>query len=266
MPSNIVASTAFLLLILSAAALAEPVTSDRLASGLLPSGDTRWEIVELDADGGGFIAFFQASRRDRSHGGIILLHDQGTSANSLELIRPLRLGLSQAGWDTLSLQLPSAPRDRVPAASQSRRTVILARLQAGMAWLIARKSLNQAIVAQGDSGGPALQFASEKPPRELRALVLLSSPIEPAEADGAADALVRIRLPVLDIYAERDHDAVLDAAQARRNAAAGREDKQYRQAEVPGAVPGFFGLEDSLLSRVRGWLAVNAKGDAIDTR
>ena len=61
-------------------------------------------------------------------------------------------------------------------------------------------------------------------------------------------------------------DAVLDAAQTRRNAAAGREDKQYRQAEVPGAVPGFFGLEDSLLSRVRGWLAVNAKGDAIDTR
>jgi len=266
MPRKIPASTGLFLLILSAATLAEPVTSDRLASGLLPSGDTRGEIIELDADGGSFIAIFQSSGRDQSHGGIILLHDQGTSANSLELIRPLRLGLSQAGWDTLSLQLPSTPRDRVRAASKSRRTIILGRLQAGLAWLKARKSLNQVVVAQGDSGGPALKFASEKPPRELRALVLLSSPVEPAEADGAADALIRIRLPVLDIYAERDHYAVLDAAQARRNAAAGREDKQYRQAKVPGAVPGFFGLEDSLLSRVRGWLAVNAKGDAIDTR
>ena len=206
------------------------------------------------------------SQRDQSHGGIILLHDQGTSANSLELIRPLRLGLSQAGWDTLSLQLPSAPRDQIVASSQSRRTIILGRLQAGLAWLKARKSLNQAIIAQGDSGEPALKFASEKPPRELRALVLVSSRIEPAKADGVTDALVGIRLPVLDIYAERDHATVLDAAQARRHAAAGRKDKQYSQAEVPGAVPGFFGLEDSLLSRVRGWLAVNAKGDATDTR
>ena len=262
MPRNLLANTAFFLLVLSAATLAEPVTSDRLASGLLPSGDIGGEIVELETDGGGFIAIFQKSQRDPSHGGIILLHDQGTNANSLEVIRPLRLGLPQVGWDTLSLQLPPGPRDRVSAASQSRRTVIAGRLRAGLAWLKARKSLNQAIVAQGDSAGPALRFASESPPRELRALVLLSSPIEPAEGDG----LDRIKLPVLDVYAERDHDAVLDAAQARRDAAAGREDKRYRQAEVPGAVPGFFGLEDSLLSRVRGWLAVNARGDTIDTR
>jgi hypothetical protein len=266
MPRNFLASTAFFVLILSAAILAEPVTSDRLASGLLPSGDTRGEIIELDAEGGSFIAIFQPSGRDQSHGGIILLHDQGTSANSLELIRPLRLGLSQAGWDTLSLQLPSGPGDQIHAASQSRRAIILARLQAGLAWLKARKSLNQAIVAQGNSAGPALQFAAGKPPRELRALVLVSSLIEPDEADGLADALIRIRLPLLDIYAERDHGAVLDAAQARRDAAARRKDKKYSQVDIPGSVAGFFGLEESLLSRIRGWLAVNAKGDAIDTR
>lgn len=266
MPRNFLANTAFFLLVLSAATLAEPVTSDRLASGLLPSGDIGGEIVELETDGGGFIAIFQKSQRDPSHGGIILLHDQGTSANSLEVIRPLRLGLSQVGWDTLSLQLPSGPRDRVGAASQSRRTVIAGRLQAGLAWLKTRKSLNQAIVAQGDSAGPTLQFAAESPPRELRALVLVSSLIEPAAADGLADTLIRIRLPVLDIYAERDHGAVLDAAQVRRDAAARREDKKYSQVDIPGSVPGFFGLEESLLSRIRGWLAVNAKGDAIDTR
>jgi hypothetical protein len=81
-----------------------------------------------------------------------------------------------------------------------------------------------------------------------------------------ADALVRISIPVLDVYAERDHGAVLDAVQARRMAATGRKDKKYRQAEVPGALPGFFDLEDSLLSRVRGWLSQNAKGDATDAR
>ena len=267
MTRNILAGTALALLIPATTSLAEPVTSDRLAAGLPRSGDIQGEIVELDAAGARFIAIFQATQRDKISGGIVLLHDQRGNANSLEVIRPLRLGLAQAGWETLSLQLPNAARDEGRAAWLSRQTVILARLQAGSDWLKARKRLDQAIVAQGDSGSIAVRFAADTLPRELKALVLVSSHLEHDEATGP-DPLGRLKTPVLDIFAERDVRPVLDSAPARKTAAAAAKDQDrvYRQAMVTGAMPGFFGLEDSLLARIRGWLATYAEPAQSNTR
>ncbi|ABL02146.1 hypothetical protein Rmag_0376 [Candidatus Ruthia magnifica str. Cm (Calyptogena magnifica)] len=46
------------------------------------------------------------SELDKSKGGVIILHNRGQHANWGDLIKPLRVGLAEKGWDTLSVQMP----------------------------------------------------------------------------------------------------------------------------------------------------------------
>jgi len=257
MTRNLLAYTAVFLLALPTAGPAELSASDRLAAGFPPGGSIQGEIVDLNDGAGGFMAIYQRTTLKNRRGGIVLLHDQGTNANSLEVIRPLRLGLPSGGWDTLSLQLPQALQNEDSAAWRSRQAPIQARLQAALDWLRQHQMFELVIVALGDSGAIALQYASAEPPPEgLRALVMVSTSLD---ASGA-QALGKLQLPALDVFAESDRPPVVDGAAERRGAAATDESGPYTQSVISGARPGFFGMEESLLGRIRGWLAVNARG------
>jgi hypothetical protein len=236
---------------------AEAPPGNRLAPGHPPSAEIQGELIELESDSGRFAAIFFAHRGTKARGAIILLHDQAGNANGLEVIRPLRLGLARAGWDTLSLQLPSASRDERRAAWRSRRKQILSRLQAGLNWLGSREPANRVILAQGDSGSTVLAHALESPPAELKALVLVSAVVDSPAQGTPIPAGDRTPLPVLDIYAQRDYPDVVLNAQARRDLAALDARSKIQQRVVDGATGGFFGLEDDLLARISNWLAKN---------
>ena len=263
MPRNLLPNIALGLLLPVYATQAGPITSERLAMGLPASGEIAGELVELNAGGERFFAIFQPQQLGQGRGGIVLMHDQGSKANSLEVIRPLRLGLADAGWDTLSLQLPEAARDEGRRAWQARRAEILARLQAGLTWLKARGQGTQVIIAKGDSGAIALQYAVDRPPRELQALVLVSAVLGLGEPDQREPDLGQLRMPMLDIFAERDIRPVVDTAAARSRA--GEAAPGFRQHRVAGATAGFFGLEDDLTGRIRSWLARVVGGPPVDT-
>lgn len=221
--------------------------------------DVGENVVVLEAGDRSFGAIHRPARGGEARGAVVLLHDQGTGPDSHEVIRPLRLALSAAGWDTLSLELPAAGRGEDRRDWLDRGAVISARLGAGIDWLAGRGLRRPAGVALGDSATPLLASASEGPGTALGALVLISASAGADDADALA-ALGRLRLPVLDVVAERDAPAVLQTAEARRLAAA--DNAGYRQMTVPGAVAGFAGLEASLSSRVRAWLAVYAAAPA----
>jgi pimeloyl-ACP methyl ester carboxylesterase len=185
---------------------------------------------------------------------VVLLHDARGSADSREVIRPLRLGLAAAGWDTLSLQLPLAGRDEGNAARTARQAAIAQRLTAGLAWLKDRQLDQAVVVAQGDSAAAALRLATQTPPAAFGALVLVSSPMTGETADEQA---ARVAMPLLDVLAQRDVAAVLEGAAARDAAARAADKSDYRQVAVADGVAGFAGSEEVLVSTVRAWLAAN---------
>jgi len=254
MSRTLLAGIAAFLLLTGFATSAAPTASDRLAMGLPASGELRGELVELQDGAAGFLAILQPRQRGKARGGVILLHDRGTSANSLEVIRPLRLGLAEAGWDTLSLRLSLA------GGGQADEATVVARLRSGLDWLKSREPSRLVVIALGDSAAAALAYASQGPPPELRALVLISAADDPQTPGSTESPLAQVRLPVLDVYAERDHRAVLDAVARRRGVASGNPEISYAQGPIVGASGGFFGVEDGLLSRIRGWLASRPEG------
>ena len=64
------------------------------------------ELIMLNAQGTDFAAVEMGSETDSTRGAVILLHGRGFHADWPENIGPLRVGLSEAGWHTLSLQMP----------------------------------------------------------------------------------------------------------------------------------------------------------------
>jgi hypothetical protein len=85
-----------------------PSRSDAMASGLLhqlPAG----EFVSLEAGGHDFVALWQPANAGTSKGVIILLPGEGESADWPQGIGPLRRGLPDHGWHTLSVSLPDSP-------------------------------------------------------------------------------------------------------------------------------------------------------------
>ena len=64
------------------------------------------ELIMLNAQGTDFVAVEMASETDSTRGAVILLHGRGFRADWPENIGPLRVGLSEVGWHTLSLQMP----------------------------------------------------------------------------------------------------------------------------------------------------------------
>lgn len=261
MSRNLTAGVALALLLLHGSVSGELTERERRLLGVPPSADIQGEIIELTADGDRFGAIFLARRRPEGRGAVVLLHDQAGSANGLEVVRPLRLALAETGWDTLSLQLPQASRAAGRDGWRARQAQILTRLQSGLDWLGSRQPANRVIVAQGDSGAVALEYALDRPPGELRGLVLVSAFLDPGGQDNPAPDPAQPALPVLDIYAGRDHPDVVENAPARRDSAARDGRMAYRQRVIDGAGAGFFALESELTAQVSHWLAVRASGN-----
>lgn len=249
--------------LLASACWCTALASDPTANPFAQMQDVQDEIVELQAAQTTFRAIHRPRQGGKARGSIVLLHDGMTNADSLEVIRPLRLAMADAGWDTLSLQLPGGYRDEPPGAWLARREAIDARLQAGLDWLQSRAQTARVVIGLGESGSVAVRRAARQS-TQIQALVVISYPIDSAAEKDDLEALRRLAMPTLDLYAERDTAAVQASAAMRRQVALDGQLTAYRQAVVAGATPGFGGLEEPLVSDVRAWLAANVPGASAD--
>lgn len=94
-----------------------PSRSDTMAADLLrqlPSA----EVVNLTAGPDDFVALWRPANVGAAKGVIILLPGEGESADWPRGIGPLRRGLPDYGWHTLSLSLPDSPRAISAAAPE----------------------------------------------------------------------------------------------------------------------------------------------------
>ena len=244
------------------AAAADLQATQRLETTWAEATDLDGEVVELTAGETPFVAIHRAQTRDTTTGSVVLLHGRGTNANSLRVVRPLRTGLSEHGWDTLSVQLPQVHAGAPGDVWLDNADTIGARLQAALDWLTERNQVNQVIVALGDSATVALRFVAGRDPTSVRALVLISIPGE-FTADADRQALTDLGRPLLDVFAERDTVAVTGGAPPRLRAAREAGATGYTQRQIAGATLDFPGQEAQLLAVVRGWLHANAPGTEV---
>lgn len=221
------------------------------------------ETVWLQAGDVRFLGIYTEATDPSPRGAVILLHGRDANPDWPEVIYPLRTRLTTHGWSTLSIQLPVSAPDAAPGAWRNDIPLAAPRITAAANWL-ADKGYGDLVLA-GHSlgarmGAEYLAGMHGDAATNIRAFVAIGLTANPADTErGSLLALSRIRVPILDLYGERDFGGVTGSAAARERAALKAKDDNYTphytQVEVPGADHFFRGVDELLASRVRAWLA-----------
>jgi len=203
-----------------------------------------------------FLSIFMRSEAENVKGAVILMHGHGANPDWIDVIQPLRIGLTEYGWDTLSIQLPVAREGATDKESMATIPEAAPRIEAALAYL--KQNSHPRVVLVSHSFGSSMAaayLANKKISEQIQGFVSIGMSADMNDKEsGNLAALRKIKLPIYDIYGERDLKSVLESASERKLAARDAENTAYRQNLISGADHFFAGLNDELLATVRAWL------------
>ena len=181
--------------------------------------------------------------------GVIVVHGMGVHPD-WGLINPLRSGLSEQGYSTLSVQMPVLAADARGDQYPPLFPEAAERLAAAVAFLRGTGLAKIGVVSHSMGARMTNYYLNVMPNPGIAAWVAIGLAGAYAEPDT-------IRAPVLDLFGEKDLPAVLDSA--GRRAAGLRGVRGSAQIEVPAADHFFAGRETELTRQVRVFLDLRLK-------
>ena len=217
------------------------------------------------------------------HGVIVLFHDQGAQLESQGVITPLRHRMTEYGWSTLTVALdypsesnillidesstesgeileeePAEPESDVPTdeskASEADESLPAVsnkdRIDAAAAFLQSQDVKRIIFLGYGVGGSIAVDMLSDIT-TPISALIFVGVP----ELSLPLETIFNpMKLPIFDIYGDNDLAGVAEAVKKRKTMMKRTGSEQYSAREILGADHVFYGLEDTLVKTLRGWL------------
>jgi len=213
------------------------------------------DVISLMPGGDAFAAIEMASQTDATRGAVILLHGRGLHADWPENIGPLRVGLSEAGWHTLSLQMPVLEKsakyfDYLPVLPEA-----LPRIDAALAHLAAENISPVVLLAHSCGAHMAMLWTEQHADQGIDAFIGIGM--------GATDhkqpmrhpfPFASLKVPVLDLYGELDYPAVHRMASERLQLMNQGGNPLSKQVMSAGVDHDFTGNSDQLIEEVSVWL------------
>lgn len=233
---------------------AEPdfAREQRLAEQIVDAildGDAEW----LEAGGREFLSIY--TEADESRGAVVILHGRGFHPDWADAVNPLRVGLVERGYSTLSLQMPVLEKeakyyDYIPVLRYAHD-----RIDAGIRFLRAAGHGNVILLAHSCGAHMAMDWVRVGQDKSIDAYIGLGM--------GATDygqpmhqpfPLDRMQVPVLDLYAANDFPAVRRLAPERKRMIDKAGHPQSRQLVLPEADHYYTDRGAALVETVADWL------------
>jgi pimeloyl-ACP methyl ester carboxylesterase len=211
--------------------------------------------IELSDGDRDFLAIFMEA--DEPKGTVIIAHGRGYHADWESVVNPLRVGLVEEGWNTLSIQLPvleksakyfdyvdvfdaAAPRFEAAtsfAKEQGGKVVLLAHsCGSHMAQRWIKNQPESSLISFDAYVGIGMGATDYKQPM-----------VEPFQLD-------KMPMPVLDLYGSEDFPAVIRKAPERLGMIETAGHPKSAQVVVEGAEHYFKTHKTELIDAVSGWL------------
>ena len=201
------------------------------------------------------MAIFTESANTSNERAIILLHGLGAHPDWPAVIHPLRVGLPEYNWSTLSIQLPvlanGVPiQDYGPLFKEA-----APRIQAATEYLQSQGSRSIVLVSHSLGAAMASWYIATQKNEQIKGIVTIGlSDLELQPDINILQSIENIQLPLFDLYGSRDLDSVLHSAAARKKAAIKSANRDYQQKRITGADHFFNNYDDALVRTVYGWL------------
>ena len=204
--------------------------ADEVQAGLV-TGEARFLQTE---NGHKFLALYTPAASATT--AVVLVHGAGVHPD-WGLVGALRQSLPDAGYATLSLQMPVEAADAKPEAYPANFPEAAERIARGVAFMKAQGYRRIVLVSHSMGSRMAEHYLAKTRGTAIAAWVSVGITEPYAKLDG-------VNLPVLDLYGEEDFPRVLAAAPARAKVIAGKSGSA--QARVHGADHYFNGKEKAL--------------------
>ena len=229
--------------LVAAAAAPDYAREQRWADEIRPTLVVGDAVTLTQPSGHKFLALYTEAPKARA--AVIVVHGLGVHPD-WALIGRLRSDLPDHGYTTLSVQMPVLAADAKGEEYPALFADAAERLAAAVAFLKA-KGYRRIVIASHSMGARMSNYyLVTQPDPGVEAWIAIG-----ISSGGFAEA-GRLRLPILDLYGERDLPQVLKGADAR--AAVLGKLKGSAQIEVPASDHFFNGREAEMVTRVRQFL------------
>jgi pimeloyl-ACP methyl ester carboxylesterase len=222
--------------------------ADQVVDAIL-DGDAVW----LDDGSSEFLGIYTEAGEDKSRA-VIVMHGTGIHPDWQQVVQPLRVGLTEHDWNTLSIQMPVLANEAEYPEYAPLYEEVAPRINAAIKYLQDNGSSN--IVLVGHSQGAAMTAyylsTSRQDVNGFVAIGMASYADDPRM--NSIKALEKITVPVLDLYGDEDLELVLNSSSARVESAKKAGNKNYTQVKLSGSNHFFDDKEDELVEAVAEWL------------
>ncbi len=232
---------------------------DALASDL--AKEKRWadQIVDAILDGDAeylndgmseFLTIYTEAE-DESDRGVILMHGTGIHPDWQQVIQPLRVELTTAGWHTLSIQMPILHNEAEYQEYVPLYPGIAPRIDAAIRFL-KDQGIKQIVLIGHSQGATMGAYYLRDNPGAVSGFIPISAfHVDNGGPQDVLSSYSKLKLPMLDIYGGEDNPEIIEVA-GKRKAAAGKA--SVTQVKIDGANHFFDGKDGELVEAVQQWL------------
>ena len=213
------------------------------------------EVIYLDSAGHEFMNVYMETEAEEVKGAVIILHGRGYHPDWKNVVKPLRIGLTDKGWDTLSMQMPVLDKqakyfDYVPILSEA-----FPRIEAGIDFLKEQGYKKIVLIAHSCSVHMVMAWVDAKHFRDVDAFVGIGMGATDYKQPMAKPLpLDKISVPILDVYGEEEYPAVIFGAKQRLELIEHGKNKKSKQITVPGADHYFKEKDNEIVEVVSEWM------------
>ncbi|CAC9544082.1 hypothetical protein BHECKSOX_2394 [Bathymodiolus heckerae thiotrophic gill symbiont] len=199
------------------------------------------DVVWLMANDHEFMSIYTPSETD-SNKAAIIVHGKGVHPDWPQVIQVLRVALTEQGFNTLSLQMPVLENEADSHAYMSLLDKADARIQSALNYLKSESLETDVLIAHSFGGVMSTHFLTSN-------LGTVKRFVGIGMSDMTVRYLKNIKLPILDLYGDKDIQSVMRSAADRANT----NNKEYTQKRVDA--DHFFNERNQLLiDEVSDWL------------
>jgi hypothetical protein len=239
-------------LAVSAAAQPDYAREARLADQIVDmilDGDPVW----LEANQREFLGIY--TEADGAATAVVILHGRGFHPDWADAVNPLRVGLVERGYTTLSLQMPVLEKDSKYYDYLPIFGFAHARIESGIRFLREQGYHRVVLLAHSCGVHMGMDWIAREGDASIDAFIGLGM--------GATDygqpmrqpfPLAQMQVPVLDLYGTEEFPAVKRAAPERKALILAAGQAQSRQQMLADANHYFTDQGDALVSAVADWL------------
>lgn len=220
-------------------AAADYAREKRWANEILPTIMVGEPIYLTQHNRHSFLGLYAAEKNSPT--ALLIVHGMGLNPN-WGMIGTLRRDLFDAGYTTLSIQMPVLAANAGSSAYPALFPEAVERLQLAVTYL-KKQGYRRIVIISHSNGSRMSRVYMASNPSQVNAWVALSL--------TQGDTFAGIKVPILDLYGSNDLDHVLRSTEKRK---ASFRNRASRQIMINGADHFFAGREEIMIAKVKAFL------------